>query len=107
MRSAEVSYKNKIVGILTQTNKGEFIFTYDDIWLANTNNPSLGFTLPITKKSHVSDYIFSLFYNMLPEGSNKELICKQLKIDKDDDFGLLLAVASKDTIGAISVKLIS
>jgi serine/threonine-protein kinase HipA len=28
----------------------------------------------------------------------------QLKIDENDDFGLLLATAQNDTIGAITVK---
>jgi len=39
----------------------------------------------------------------LPEGSNKQLICNQNRIDETDDFGILLSVAQYDTIGAVKV----
>ena len=41
---------------------------------------------------------------MLSEGANKALQCLTLKIDENDAFGLLLATADNDTIGAITVK---
>ena len=41
---------------------------------------------------------------MLSEGVNKKIQTTQLKIDEDDNFGLLLATAQYDTIGAITVK---
>jgi serine/threonine-protein kinase HipA len=41
---------------------------------------------------------------MLSEGINRKLQNFYLKIDENDDFGLLLATAQNDTIGAISVK---
>lgn len=41
---------------------------------------------------------------MLSEGANKTIQCQTLKIDEDDVFGLLLATAHSDTIGAITVK---
>ena len=40
---------------------------------------------------------------MLPEGANKQAICKQNRIDLDDYFGILLTVAQYDTIGAVRV----
>ena len=46
------------------------------------------------------------FYNMLSEGANKALQCTTLKIDENDAFGLLLATADNDTIGAITVKML-
>ena len=44
------------------------------------------------------------FYNMLSEGANKALQCASLKIDETDSFGLLLATAKHDTIGAITIE---
>jgi serine/threonine-protein kinase HipA len=41
---------------------------------------------------------------MLPEGTNKQAICKLNKIDLNDYFGLLLTVATEDTIGAITIE---
>ena len=41
---------------------------------------------------------------MLPEGTNKQAICKSNKIDLNDYFGLLLTVAMEDTIGAVTIE---
>jgi serine/threonine-protein kinase HipA len=41
---------------------------------------------------------------MLSEGVNRKLQSIQLKIDEEDNFGLLMATAQYDTIGAITVK---
>ena len=41
---------------------------------------------------------------MLSEGANKTIQCASLKIDENDDFGLLLATARYDTIGNITIK---
>jgi serine/threonine-protein kinase HipA len=41
---------------------------------------------------------------MLSEGVNRKLQSMQLKIDDADDFGLLMATAQYDTIGAVTVK---
>ena len=41
---------------------------------------------------------------MLSEGVNKKLQSTQLKIDEEDSFGLLMATAQNDTIGAVTVK---
>jgi serine/threonine-protein kinase HipA len=41
---------------------------------------------------------------MLSEGVNRKLQCTHLRIDEADNFGLLLATAQFDTIGAITVK---
>lgn len=39
-----------------------------------------------------------------PEGSNRKIICRSLRIDENDYFGLLAAMAGKDFIGAVNVK---
>jgi serine/threonine-protein kinase HipA len=41
---------------------------------------------------------------MLSEGVNRKLQCVLLKIDENDDFGLLTKTSQFDTIGAITVK---
>ncbi len=41
---------------------------------------------------------------MLSEGANKAMQCRTLKIDENDAFGLLLATAKYDTIGAITIN---
>ena len=49
-------------------------------------------------------YLFSVFANMLSEGENRHVQSVLLRIDPEDDFGILLATCQIDTIGAITVK---
>jgi serine/threonine-protein kinase HipA len=44
---------------------------------------------------------------MLPEGGNRRVICRSLHIDETDYFGLLMAMADKDFIGAVEVRKIT
>ena len=104
MRKAQVLYKGEISGVITQQDDGTFCFTYNTEWLENPLKPSISLTLPKTTASYQSDFLFSFFYNMLPEGTNKQHICQALRLDMDDVFGLLLAVAQHDAIGAVLVK---
>jgi len=104
MRQAEVFYKQEAAGLLTQLDDGSFVFSYHYQWFRANEKPAISLTLPKTQQDYESEYLFPFFYNMLPEGSNKQNICFELRIDPKDDFGLLLTTAKYDTIGAIKVK---
>jgi serine/threonine-protein kinase HipA len=104
MRKALVFRNGEITGTLIQNSPENYEFIYDDAWLINDKCPAISLTLPKSQKVFQSDYLFPFFFNLLSEGVNKELQCRQLKIDKNDYFGLLLATASKDTIGAITIS---
>jgi serine/threonine-protein kinase HipA len=41
---------------------------------------------------------------MLPEGGNRRMICRSLRIDETDLFRLLEAMANQDFIGAVNVR---
>lgn len=103
MRKAKVLFKHENAGLLTQHNDGTFSFRYHDDWVANNSKPSISLTLPKSQKEYHSKYLFPFFYNMLPEGSNKELVCKLNRIDLDDSFGLLMTIAKHDSIGAVTI----
>ncbi|MFH1321445.1 MAG: HipA N-terminal domain-containing protein [Bacteroidota bacterium] len=104
MRKAEVYRNGKLAGTLVQHDRKSYEFRYDDAYLLNDSLPAISLTLPKTKQEHKADHLFPFFFNMLSEGVNKKLQCRQLKIDENDYFGLLLATANRDTIGAITVK---
>jgi HipA-like protein len=104
MRSAAVYRNGQLAGILTQHDPESYTFRYDDGWFANDNLPAVSLTLPKTRQSYHSDHLFPFFFNMLPEGANKELQCRLLKIDESDHFGLLVAAATQDTVGAITIR---
>lgn len=103
MRKAKVLFKEEEAGVLTQQDDGSFKFRYQDTWIADRNKPPISLTLPKTQQEFSSKYLFAFFYNMLPEGSNKQVACKLNRIDQEDYFGLLITTAKADSIGAVRV----
>ena len=104
MRVAEVFTNGVLAGTLSETDEGKYIFKYNDAYLLDSRNRAISLSLPKRKEAFIADELFPFFYNMLSEGANKALQCMTLKIDENDAFGLLLATADNDTIGAITVK---
>lgn len=103
MREAKVLYKDEEAGHLIQQDDGSFIFLYHNQWLLDNTKPSISLTLPKAQKEFHSPNLFPFFYNMLPEGSNKQVVCMLNRIDQTDYFGLLMNTAKHDSIGAVRV----
>lgn len=104
MRQAAIYYKGEQAGILQQDDHGHFSFRYLDSWLADPNKPSISLTLPRSQPEYKSKYLFPFFYNMLPEGTNRQTVCQMERLDLDDYFGILMTTAKYDTVGAITVQ---
>jgi serine/threonine-protein kinase HipA len=104
MRQAKVLRNGELVGYLTEDNRRSYTFAYDDAWLEDTKRPAVSLTLPKAQKTYKGEYLFPFFFNMLSEGANKKLQSHQLHIDEEDSFGLLMATAQSDTIGAITIQ---
>src|ERR1700744_6231595 len=103
MKKAKVLFKGEEAGVLTQEDSGSFVFQYNSSWIGDSRKPAISLTLPKTEKAHRSRFLFPFFYNMLPEGSNKQVACRLNRIDQSDYFGLLVTTAQNDTIGAVTV----
>lgn len=103
MRIAKVLFKDEEAGILTQYDDASFGFRYHDDWILDDRKPGISLSLPKVQQEYQSQYLFPFFYNLLPEGSNKQVVCKLNKIDLNDYFGLLLTTAKNDSIGAVRV----
>jgi len=104
MRKAEVYRNGMLAGILMEENRKSFVFRYDDNYFNDPIKSAVSLTLPKSEQEYRSDYLFPFFFNMLSEGVNRKLQCTQFKIDEEDHFGLLLATAQYDTIGAVIIK---
>ena len=104
MRTLEIYRNHELAGVLKEENTKSYSFRYTDAWYADPAKLAISLTLPKTQQEYHSDHLFPFFYNMLSEGVNRKLQCRTLKIDEEDDFGLLSATAQYDTIGAITVK---
>jgi HipA-like protein len=107
MASAEI-YNNRILaGHLAKKGPTDYYFTYTTEYYSNPALPPISLTLPKTRQSYQSATLFSFFAGLLAEGINKDIQCRLLKIDEQDDFTRLLRTADQDTIGGITVKEIS
>ena len=104
MRQAQIFCNNIFAGVLTETDSGKYIFRYDESFLFDENQTAISLSFPKSQREFTSTELFPFFYNMLSEGTNKAIQCQSLKIDENDSFGLLLATAHTDTIGAITVR---
>ncbi|MDQ3052097.1 MAG: HipA N-terminal domain-containing protein [Bacteroidota bacterium] len=104
MRAMEIYRNGTLAGILTEENRRHFVFRYDDIYFNDVTKPAISLTLPKTQKQYSSDFFFPFFSNMIAEGENKKLQSRLLKIDENDQFGLLMSTATADTIGNITVR---
>lgn len=102
-RVANVYMNRELAGILVQDEQ-EYVFRYTATYYNDSNKPSISLTLPKTKREYRSAILFPFFFNMLAEGVNRQLQSRRYRIDEHDYFGLLLATAQYDTIGAITVE---
>ncbi|MFM2401820.1 MAG: hypothetical protein RI950_1337 [Bacteroidota bacterium] len=107
MRKATILYKSEPAGILSQLDNGSFHFSYLETWLEDEIKPAISLTMPKKNKEFKSPHLFPLFFHLLPEGANKQAVCKFKKIDPSDHFGILLNTARFDTIGAITLEQIN
>lgn len=104
MRSTTILYKGLPAGILSQLSNGIFQFRYLESWLEDKKNPAISLTLPKSKIEFKSPHLFPVFFHIIPEGANKQAVCKFKKIDPADHFGILLNTAQFDTCSAITVQ---
>ena len=100
MRQGKVYVNDKEAGILREEDSGYFTFSYKDDYKGRP----VCLTMPLRSEEYKSDYLFPFFFNMLSEGANRKLQSQLLHIDENDDFGILLATAQIDTIGAVTIK---
>lgn len=104
MRQVHVYYNDEKAGVLTEHNPGKgYTFKYSREYL-HSDLPPISVTLPKREEVYESDSLFPFFSNMIPEGANRGVICRKLRIDEKDYFGILSAMANKDFIGAVNIR---
>ena len=104
MREVDVYYGDVYAGRLSEIAKGNYVFSYDDNFLADSNTPPVSVNLPKSKKEYHSNRIFPVFINMLPEGANRRALCRAKKVDEKDFFGMLEMICGMDAIGKFVLK---
>ncbi len=87
-------------GILIEIEKSrEYQFEYSDSY----SGPPISVTMSSEQKEYRYGQFPPFFEGLLPEGANLDLLLRTKKIDRNDLFGILLAVGN-DTVGAVTVK---
>lgn len=103
MRKCSVCINGIEAGILTENDSPrEYIFKYHKGYLENNLAP-VSLSMPLQEKEYRSPVLFPYFFNLLSEGENRAIQSSLHHIDKDDDFGILLATAQHDTVGVVTV----
>lgn len=100
MRRCKVFVHDIEAGTLVENDNGIYTFTYRDGY----SGDPVSLSMPVREEPYQSDFLFPVFFNMLSEGANRQVQSQLLHIDENDDFGIMMATAGCDTIGAITVK---
>lgn len=84
MKQLEVYFNEIKAGILTEKHPGiGYSFQYCKDYL-DSPMPPISATLPKRTDAFYSEHLFPFFSNMIPEGANRRVICRSLKIDEQD-----------------------
>ena len=102
MRQGKVFYNSIFAGIITETDDGEYTFSYDTNYIQKYPNQLITFSMPVSDKVYREKRLFPFFEGLIPEGWLLDIASDNWKINKNDRMGLLLACC-KDCIGAVSV----
>lgn len=106
MRQAEIYYKNRLAGKLTETDDGEYVFEYDAKYTDDHPDDFITFTMPVRPQAYQEKRLFPVFEGLIPEGWLLETAVQSWRVNRNDRMGLLM-VCCKDCIGALSVKAIT
>jgi serine/threonine-protein kinase HipA len=98
IRTAQVFFKDRQAGVLTETVGGGSRFTYQPNWTGD-----IACALPSARREHEwARGLHPFFEHLGPEGWLRERQARNAHIVEDDDFGLLLRYG-RDCIGAVSI----
>ena len=100
-RQANVYYRDRLAGTLTELQGGGYRFVYDPAYL--DEGPAISMTLPLQAEPCESPELFSFFAGLVPEGWYLRIVAPTIKVDENDTFGLLLHTC-EDCVGAVSLQ---
>ena len=104
MQEANVYRNDKEIGLLQKDDVGVYHFQYSTDYIKNEEALSISVHFPLKEEAFSSDILFPFFFNLLAEGSIKEMQCRELKIDPEDNFTRLIKTTEFNTIGSITLK---
>jgi len=104
MQKAKVYRNKELIGVIQKDDEGLYQFSYLEDYLNDTNALSISVHLPLQQNSFYAKRLFPFFFNLLAEGSVKDMQCRALKIDSNDHFTRLIKTTQSNTIGSITLE---
>jgi serine/threonine-protein kinase HipA len=105
-RQGHVFANGELAGMLTQykdaNGTDSYSFEYNTEYI-NQGRCPIGYHFALSSTPYKHDVLHPFFTNLISEGWVRVFQANRSRLDKRDDFGLLLANGG-DLIGAISVK---
>ena len=103
--SLDVRYEDRLVGrIRRRTNAVQDIeFVYDDAWMSDPNGFPVSTRMPLARRLHDPDVVYTWFLNLLPEGRTLQTIGTILRIPETDIFALLKEMG-EELPGALEIS---
>lgn len=101
MKQANVFYKDKLAGVLTENDSG-YEFRYLPDYLSLDSAKAVSMTLPLQNEAYKSTVLFPFFDGLIPEGWLLDVALRNTDISILDRMSLLLTCC-RDCIGAISI----
>jgi len=106
-RQAIIYNHGRKAGILQKTDENQYVFQYDADYLRDPGSDPISLSLPKQPQEFRSDKLFPFFFGLLSEGVNRGMQSRLLRIDENDHFSLLLATASDDVIGSVTIHAVN
>ena len=103
-RVGRVFYGDRLAGHIERRDDGCYCFIYQPDDLARHGSRPVSLTLPLRREEYRSPVLFPFFSGLLAEGNLKDLQCRVLRIDPNDDFTRLLKTTRHDVIGVVTVE---
>ncbi|WOH80351.1 HipA N-terminal domain-containing protein [Bradyrhizobium sp. BEA-2-5] len=74
--SLEVSYEDRLVGPIRRRTEAvqDIEFAYDEAWMSDPNGFPVSTRMPLSRRLHEPDVVYTWFLNLLPEGRTRQTI---------------------------------
>lgn len=102
--SLDVRYEEKLVGRIRRRTEAvqDIEFIYDEAWMSDPNGFPVSSRMPMARRLHEPDVVYTWFLNLLPEGRTLQTIGAILRIPETDVFALLEEMG-EDLPGALEI----
>lgn len=100
-RKLDVYLHDELAGHLIQDDGGQMSFEYLESWLAKSSAAALSQSLPLRKERFPAKECRGFFGGILPEGSKREIVARNLGISALNDYAMLEQIGG-ECAGAVT-----